>query len=171
MVQHPFLSELRIMQAHVADVAAVMKILDEAAAWLEARGIRQWPFPHPPHVWQRTTAAIQRGEVYLAYTLLERPPIGTLRMTWTDGYWAHDGAPAGYVHGLAIRTHVHGHQFGDQLLNWAKDHVRQANRAVLRLDCSAQNTALCHYYETRGFRLCGQIEDQDYRANLYEQAV
>jgi ribosomal protein S18 acetylase RimI-like enzyme len=171
MVQEPSFGNIHIMQAHAADLAAVMGILDEAAAWLEARGIRQWPAPHPPHVWQRTMAAIERGEVYLAYVALDRPPVGTLRMTWADAYWANDREPAGYVHGLAIRANLHGYHLGDYLLDWAKDHVRRAGRKVLRLDCSARNTALCHYYEARGFRFCGRIEDQDYRANLYEQEV
>jgi RimJ/RimL family protein N-acetyltransferase len=165
------LAQISIVQAQAADLVSVMEILDEAAAWLKARGIQQWPSPHPPHVWQRTTAAIQRGDVYLAYMLLERSPVGTLRLTWTDAYWSSDRELAGYVHGLAIRTHLHGYHLGDALLDWAKDQVRQVNRKVLRLDCLTQNAALCHYYETRGFRLCGQIEDQDYRANLYEQAV
>jgi ribosomal protein S18 acetylase RimI-like enzyme len=165
------LAQITVVQAQAADLVSVMEILDEAAAWLAARGIRQWPSPHPPHVWQRTAAAVQRGEVYLAYPICDRAPVGTARMTWTDAYWAHDLTPAGYIHGLAIRTRLHGQHLGEQLLSWAKDHVRRTDRTFLRLDCLTQNAALCHYYETRGFRFCGQIEDQDYRANLYEQAV
>jgi hypothetical protein len=31
------------------DLPVVMSILDEAACWLEGRGIFQWPCPHPQH--------------------------------------------------------------------------------------------------------------------------
>jgi RimJ/RimL family protein N-acetyltransferase len=159
-----------MVRARAADLDTVMAILDEAAAWLVARRIRQWSSPHPPHVWACTAAAIARDEVYLAM-ITDEQAIGTLQITWTDSYWPHDPEQAGYVHGLAIRAHVYGYHLGAYLVDWAKDQVRQGGRHYLRLDCAAQNAALCHYYECLGFRFCGAIEDQDYQAHLYEIAV
>ncbi len=64
---------LAIRRATPADLDSVMALLEEAARWLRARGIDQWPewLPRQP-----VAEAIERGECYLAR--LDGQPAGTL---------------------------------------------------------------------------------------------
>ncbi len=164
-LSHPY---DQIVVAMSEDLPVVMEIIGEAAAWLEAKGIEQWPYPPNKHWWRRTAAAIERGEIYLAYQ--EGLAVGTLGLTWADAYWPDDGQ-AGYVHRLAICNQVHGQEMGRALLNWAAEQIRQRHRSLLRLDVPMANGRLRRYYEEQGFALCGTVSDHDYEAALYEKNV
>jgi GNAT superfamily N-acetyltransferase len=134
-----------------ADADHVLAILDEAAAWLTARGIRQWP-----ERWQQPwiLPAIDRGETWLA--LSEHTPLGTMTLSWSDPAWPEPHGDAGYVHQLAVRRVASG--LGSHLLAWAAQKVIGAGRGRLRLDCAASNHELRHYYEARGFVHRGDVE-------------
>ncbi len=153
----------------------VMDILAEAAAWLTAKGINQWPSPPNEHWWRRMERQLANGEVYLAY--LNGEAVGTLRLIWSDPYWADD-EKAGYVHSLALRNRVHGLKMGAALLHWAMDESRRQGKQVIRLDCGAANREpeaasgrLRRYYEELGFVYFGEVQDHDYTAVLYEKKL
>ena len=160
---------MHIRLATPDDLPLVIEIIGEAAAWLEAKGVRQWPSPPNEHWRRRVAGQIARGECYLAYRGDEAS--GTLRLTWTDPYWRNAPQAAGYVHSLAIRTHLHGQQLGEALLNWAVEQIRQRGRKWVRLDCLASNSRLRRYYEALGFVYRGQVGDHDYVAALYEREL
>jgi signal transduction histidine kinase/GNAT superfamily N-acetyltransferase len=153
----------------------VMDILAEAAAWLAAKGINQWPSPPNEAWWRRMEQQLSNGEVYLAY--LSGEAVGTLRLLWTDSYWPDDET-AGYVHSLAIRNRVHGLKIGAALLNWAMEESRRQGKQLVRLDCGVSNGEpeaasgrLRRYYEELGFVYCGEVQDYDYTAVLYEKKL
>lgn len=152
-----------------ADLPIVMEILGEAAAWLAAKGIDQWPSPPNEHWWRRMERHIANREMYLAS--LNGEAIGTLRLTLSDPYWPNGEQNAGYVHSLAVRTRAHGLKMGNALLTWAMDEIRHQGRQYLRLDCATWNGRLRSYYEELGFRFCGQLQDDDYTAALYEMKI
>ncbi len=159
---------VHIRQAVADDYPIVIKIIGEAAAWLQAKGIDQWPSPPNEH-WQRRTAeAVSRGEYHLAYE--GKKPVGTFQLTWDDAYWLDDGL-AGYVHRLAIRDHKHDQGLGDVLLERAIALIRRQERRFIRLDVAAKNQRLRRYYESRGFVCRGQVEDHDYLGALYEKKL
>jgi ribosomal protein S18 acetylase RimI-like enzyme len=147
----------------------VMEILGEAAAWLAAKGIDQWPSPPNEHWWLRVERQIANGEVYLA--LFRGEAIATLRLTWSDLYWPTGEQNAGYVHSLAIRNRAHGLKIGATLLTWAMDEIRRQGKQYIRLDCAASNGRLRHYYEEQGFTCRGELQDRDYIAALYEMKL
>jgi signal transduction histidine kinase/RimJ/RimL family protein N-acetyltransferase len=147
----------------------VMEIIGEAAAWLAAKGIDQWPSPPNEHWWRRVERQIANGEMYLA--MLNNEAIGTLRLIWSDPYWPAGEYSAGYVHSLAIRNRAHGLKIGTALLGWAMEESRRRGRQLVRLDCAAGNGRLRRYYEELGFTYCGQIQDDDYVAALYEMKL
>lgn len=70
--------------ALLEELPLVMEILAEAAAWLTARGIDQWPSPPNIHWQRRMAAAIKRREVYTAGLAGDRFAI--VRLTWSDPY-------------------------------------------------------------------------------------
>lgn len=146
----------------------VMEVLSEAAAWLQEKGIDQWPSPPNEHWQRRMAAAIGRGEVHLVS--VDRKPVGIVRLTWSDPYWPDDGL-AVYVHSMAIRREMHGRRIGEAILAWAEAKAGEEGRQLLRLDCLAGNQRLRRYYREQGFGYRGEHTDRDYSAALFEKEV
>jgi ribosomal protein S18 acetylase RimI-like enzyme len=141
----------------------VVAVLSEAAAWLRSRGIEQWPHPFPAE-W--VAPSIERGETYL---VRENGAVaGTITLRWEDpAFWGEQPPVAGYVHGIAVRRDFAG--LGPELLKWAAQRVREADRELLRLDCRTDNAELRGYYERHGFRHRGDTTVDDFRTSLYER--
>ncbi|MBF8191353.1 GNAT family N-acetyltransferase [Nonomuraea sp. K274] len=121
----------------------VLAVLDESAAWLAARSVRQWP-PRFEADW--IAPAIARGETWLVEVGGEAA--ATVTLDWSDPLWDEDGT-AGYVHRMAVRRWAAG--LGAHVLAWAADVTRGAGRSSLRLDCVASNRRLRDHYESAGF--------------------
>ncbi|MCI0399426.1 MAG: GNAT family N-acetyltransferase [Chloroflexi bacterium] len=164
------LGPVAIVKARPDQLPLVMALLDAAAAWLEARHIRQWLWPHSPEFREYVARRIGEGEVYLAFRQVDGAAVGTLRFEWSEPLlWPADPDGAGYLHGLAIDPRLHGHRLGEALIEWAKGHVQAQGRSRLRLDCVAWNQRLRAYYESLGFMYCGERpEDAENKAALYE---
>jgi GNAT superfamily N-acetyltransferase len=158
-------ARLEVRRAGVEDVDEIVGVLSEAAGWLLARGIRQWPDPFPR---ERVSALVARGDFYLAS--LEGETVATLALMWSDPtFWGERPPEAGYVHALAVRPAHAGQGVGASLLDWAGEQVAAAGREYLRLDCLAGNAKLRRYYERRGFELRGEVAVDDFSSALYER--
>jgi ribosomal protein S18 acetylase RimI-like enzyme len=132
----------------------VLTLLAEAAKWLNARGIRQWPAGGFPAA--RIEPIIDQGVMYVLSDGNDPVPAATVAV---DGYadpefWvAADRCDSAlYVHKLAVSRAYSGHGLGDALLDWAGSHAAAAGRSRLRLDCSKDNAQLQGYYKRLGFR-------------------
>jgi hypothetical protein len=128
----------------------VLAVLDEAAAWLRGRGVRQWPPRFEPS-W--VEGAVERGETWLA--MAGERVSGTVTLDVSDPVW--DGVPGAalYLHRMAVRRPAAG--LGAVILGWAAGVARGQGRAALRLDCVASNGRLRAYYERAGFAHCGDV--------------
>jgi GNAT superfamily N-acetyltransferase len=126
-------------------------VLDDAAAWLAAGGIRQWPDRFDPE-WVRPSVA--RGETWLVWS--GSHPAGTVTLDWADPLWHDRAGDAGYVHRMAVDRRATG--TGRVILAWAADHARARGAAALRLDCVTANRRLRDYYESAGFQHRGDVE-------------
>lgn len=156
---------LEVRRAGREDVDEIVDILSEAARWLLARGIRQWPDPFPR---ERVAALAERGSFHLAG--LGGETVGTLALLWRDpAFWGERPADAGYVHALAVRRAFAGRGLGARLLEWAEQRVAEAGREHLRLDCLAGNADLRRYYERQGFEPRGEVAVDDFTSALYER--
>jgi GNAT superfamily N-acetyltransferase len=127
----------------------VLSLLNEAAAWLRARGISQWPERFEPS-W--VDGAIGRGETWLVS--VDGTLSGTVTLDWSDPIWSDVGAAA-YLHRMAVRREAAG--LGAAILAWAADAARQHGNRALRLDCVASNDRLRAYYEAAGFAHRGDV--------------
>jgi hypothetical protein len=136
-------SHLEVRLATTDDLSIVLSVLDEAADWLSARGIRQWPAAFEPS-W--ILPDVRAGETWLVLTA--GSPVATVTLGWADPLWPDD-ARAGYVHRLARRRDAPA--MGDAVLTWVAEQVVSRGRQLIRLDCVASNQALRAYYERRGF--------------------
>jgi ribosomal protein S18 acetylase RimI-like enzyme len=129
----------------------VLDCVNQAASWLTARGIEQWPNSFTEVM---VGANLRAGETWLARRA--GAIVGTITLSWVDSAWPEAADDAGYVHRLAAVPRGTG--LGEQLLTWACHRVVGRGRRYLRLDCVASNTLLRGYYERLGFVYCGDVE-------------
>lgn len=149
----------------------VLEILEEARQWLNTKGINQWPFPFTSE-W--VNKRIENQEFFVAN--IDQETVAVFRLLNTDpSIWEENANDAIYIHSLAVRRSWQGHRLGRDLLRWAEDYTLQNHRSYLRLDCMAENSALCQYYEQAGFIACQIKEIQIgwylYKAQLFEKVV
>jgi ribosomal protein S18 acetylase RimI-like enzyme len=156
---------LEVRPAGPEDVDEIVDILSEAARWLAARGISQWPDPFPR---DRVASLAEQGDFHLAW--LDGETVATLALLWSDSaFWGERPDDAGYVHALAVRGAYAGHGLGGRLLAWAGEQVTRASRTYLRLDCRAENGELRRYYEGNGFEPRGEVAVDDFTSARYER--
>jgi ribosomal protein S18 acetylase RimI-like enzyme len=164
-----------VTRATPQQVPLVHALLTEAAGWLQAHGIDQWPCPFPEHI---VRASVDRQDTYLAWQANDL--IGTLAIYWEDvTFWGHRPPDAGYVHRLAVAGRARGQGFGARLLDWGATQAAAHHRKWLRLDCGTANTSLRTFYQRLGFQHVGDIEvnvpgagstNGPWRASLYQRA-
>lgn len=128
----------------------VLAILNSAASWLSSEGVEQWPDRFDADL---VLPALMQGHTWVAR--LDGEAAGTLTLDWSDILWDSRNEDAGYVHRLAVLRSSPG--LGLRLLEWAAETVRLRGRCSLRLDCVASNHRLRQYYESAGFRHCGDV--------------
>jgi GNAT superfamily N-acetyltransferase len=143
---------LTLEAASAADVDDVLAVLNDAAAWLRASGLEQWPERFEPE-W--IEPAIENGETWLAR--VDGEVAGTITLEWDDPLWADVEGTAGYVHRIAVRRTARG--LGVALLDWAAATAGALGCAYLRLDCLSSNSRLRAYYESRGFLHHSDVQD------------
>jgi ribosomal protein S18 acetylase RimI-like enzyme len=175
LLQDPFNAEktcdvnLTLTPARPEDLPRVLTILEDAAAWLQSRGIDQWRpgnFSAP-----ELLASIHQGELYLA--TVEGCDAATIILQWSDPlFWPpenHD--TAGYIHKLAVHRCFAGRGLGQRLIDWATTRAAERGKQFLRLDCMATNPGLCRFYENLGFTLHGQKMIGTWKVALYERKI
>lgn len=141
----------RMHRAGPGEIADVLAVLDEAAAWLGEQGVRQWP-QRFEREW--VEPAVLAGETWLAFG--GEHVLATVTLDRTDGLWADRPASATYVHRLAVRRVAAG--LGGGILDWAATRATAEGCQFLRLDCVAWNRRLRAYYEAAGFQHCGDAD-------------
>ena len=140
----PVLSVFR--QLGDGDVDAAVAILDAAAVWLLARGIRQWTTTYPRELYQR---AQERGEnfglfdggrVVAIATVTHAPPEWQMELNGQDVRW---------ITKLAVAPDCHGRGLGRRLAQEMLEHLRREGAPRAWLDC--KNGPLVAFYESLGF--------------------
>lgn len=128
------------------EVDAAVAILDAAAEWLLARGIRQWTTTYPRELYQR---AQEHGEnfglldgdrVVAIVTVTTAPPEWEAELRGEDVRW---------ITKLAVAADCHGHGFGRRLAQEVLEHLRREGAPRAWLDC--RNGPLVAFYGSLGF--------------------
>ncbi|MEW2375132.1 GNAT family N-acetyltransferase [Micromonospora sp. NPDC047812] len=138
----------------LTDAPAVLRLLDDATAWLVARGrTGQWgtePASTDPRRIQQAEEWATGGGLWLA-TLDERP-VGALVVGAATAYVPPATEPELYVNLLVTdRAHA-GSGIGGRLLAHAAELARERGLGLLRVDCYAGGDgALVRWYERQGF--------------------
>lgn len=150
------MNALRFRSAHDADLTAVVRLRDDAARWMLARGVTgQWQ-PGELGV-DHFRRIMETGEVWLAEAAGRI--VGAWELWWEDeDAWGPQSSAAGYVHRLMVDHGSVPPGTGRQLLHVAERRVADAGRPLVRLDCLAGNTRLKAYYLNAGYRAAGHKE-------------
>ncbi|MFE7276680.1 GNAT family N-acetyltransferase [Streptomyces sp. NPDC057623] len=148
--------DLRVRPAAEADLAALVRLRDDAARWMLARGITgQW---RPGELDEDHFGRVMtHGEVWLAET--GGDIAGAWELWWQDeAAWGPQPPVAGYVHRLMVDRSVAAPGTGRLLLGAVERRVAAAGRVCVRLDCLAGNEPLNAYYRQAGYRVVGRKE-------------
>ena len=126
------------------EAADVLMVLDEAAAWLQGRGIAQWPPRFEPS-W--VEAAIGRGETWLVK--VGGTVSATVTLDLADPVWDGIAGSALYVHRMAVRRRAAG--LGAAVLGWASGVARE--RGLVSLPGGDYWPALADIPDQKGWRV------------------
>jgi GNAT superfamily N-acetyltransferase len=98
--------------------------------------------------------------------------MATVSLEWSDAlFWPNAADDSIYLHRLAVRRAHAGQEVGKRLLYWAGPQTAAAGRKYLRLDCMAENPALCHYYLMCGFYFWGEVSVRSFKSALWEKEI
>jgi GNAT superfamily N-acetyltransferase len=149
-----------------ADLAVIVRLIQEAADWLQTQDTDQWakPWPDQAGLESRIWAGLGQGKSWIcrdgaipAATITADPDV--------DPYWTGSGQPesAIYVHRLVVSRQYAGTGLGAALLDWAGRTGRREHGARwIRVSAWTTNRRLHAYYRKQGFSLCGYHPDDGY---------
>ncbi len=168
----PFLiMSFEVSQATPTDTDELLTIFEEARLFKVSKGDLCWGTE--PFTLEETYELVTNGDVYMSK--IDDKPAGGLILSWADtdkwGKELGNDSQAGYVHRFATNNAFRHQHVGDLLLNWVKKQIHENERRYLRLDCRAENTKLCNYYEERGFERVGMNTQNDGNCILFQQIV
>ncbi|GAB3957955.1 GNAT family N-acetyltransferase [Actinoallomurus acanthiterrae] len=146
---------MRIRQGGVADVPAIMEMLDGAVAWLTALGrTDQWgtePWSANPEQVRSITDKARTGTTWIAE--IEEAPAGAMIVSpVAPRHVPAADEPELYINWLVTSRPFAGHGMGAALLEHACGEARRLGVGLLRVDCYAGNDGrLVDYYRGNGF--------------------
>jgi ribosomal protein S18 acetylase RimI-like enzyme len=160
---------MKITLAEKSDFAPVLDLVQRVAGWLKQEQMKQWEeflTGDGPDLLMRR---FQEGEVYIAQD--GRRIVGVIVIQWEDGFWGERGSDetAAYVHTMAVERDWAGRGVGAALMAQAELRAAEEGRRYIRLDCGKENSKLCGYYESHGFKKVGEKQWDDWTANLYQK--
>ena len=143
-------ADLSWRTADEADLAAALALLDEVTSWLASREVEQWG--SAPWTARELEPAIAEGTLFLADSS-EVLALVVVDSVADPDFWQTDELvdDAFYLHHLAVARKAAGQQVGGWMIDRAAELARNAGRTYLRLDVARSNTALHHFYRSRGF--------------------
>jgi GNAT superfamily N-acetyltransferase len=146
---------MRIRTGDESDLDSLMGLLDEATAWMVARGnTKQWgtePWSTQPRRVQDTRGLIRKGALWIAE--IDGEPVGGMILSDQPmPYIKPVDEPEVYVQMLVTSRRHAGHRIGAQLLDKAKSEAVAKGVSLMRVDCfGGGDGSLVRYYERNGF--------------------
>lgn len=162
---------MEVQPAGVGEVGTYTVVSQAAQAWLRGRGLAQYvPAAHDEYATairlqaeSGTLYAVRNGGAAVGFFSLDTTP---------SPWWPADAEPALYLAGMVVSQQARGCGVGSRIIQWCVAEAGQRRCEFVRLECHADNSRLCAYYESHGFHLEGRIEMYPaYLGCLYQRAV
>ncbi|MFJ9709257.1 hypothetical protein [Streptomyces sp. NPDC101234] len=163
----PLSDDILIWAAQPGDEDTVLDLLAEAAAWLQGRGIAQWPARFP-------TSSV-RGQIAAGEALLvgqPSHPVATVAVADHGAeLWGADTEPAYYTSRLAVARRVSDAHLGYRIIDWVALKAAEHGRRYVRLATASNNPVLRHCYERAGFQHVADPPQARWPTSLYQRQV
>jgi len=157
-----------------ADVDAVLALMDEAVAWMVARGqTGQWgtePISGRRSFVEQLEAWQHAGGLRIAETD-DSEPVGALVVGQAQPYVAAVDEPELYVILLVTSRRHMGEGIGTELVRQALDEARAADLGLVRVDCWAGAPRLVRWYEQQGFVPVERFRVGEWEGQLFELRI
>ncbi|ULO10040.1 GNAT family N-acetyltransferase [Paenibacillus sp. 19GGS1-52] len=160
-------SSISIIRADIDRVGDVLKLLREAALWMESKGIKQWS---PTQFNELDIAGYFKDrQVYMALDGENVAGMFTLQFSDPQYWGSRNDESYAYLHRLAVAGSYRGVGLGQRMLINASAWAKELGCTALRLDTVAHNIKLNRYYQSLGFHYMGTNDMGGGRlVNLYE---
>ena len=156
---------LIIRKATKEEIDDCMKIIKEKSKWLKSKGINQWT----SFFTRDNSYLMEKVENEILYIVkIENDICATFVLQENDKYW-EDDKNALYIHHLAVKNGYKG--LGKYIIEKIKLIAQNAKKEYVRLDNVADNKKLNEYYDSIGFVIKKEINDDMYHCVLREISV
>lgn len=169
---------LRIAQAAdtTENLLAIIRLIEEASAWLSLKGTDQWQRPWPSRRKRdaRVRRGLERGMTWIVWAADRAVATVSAATAPKLKVWSEADcdlrAPAVYAHRLVVARDFAGWGLGAQLIDWTGLRGHQEYGAKwIRIDVWSSNLALHQYYTKRGFESCGECPNRKYPSGMLFQ--
>ena len=125
-------------------------VIRQAAIHLIERRILLWKLDELTI--EQVFHACQNDNIVTGY--IGSNPVAAMLLTYHDPAFWPDVPPnkAGFIHKLSVMPDYQGKGVAAQMVNFAKNEVKNKGIPWLRLDCHSDRTRLRNFYERLGFR-------------------
>jgi ribosomal protein S18 acetylase RimI-like enzyme len=164
--------DINIRQANADEVTTALALFEEAALVLRRKGINQWL--HWLHPTPEYVQWVQTGFDNNEYFFVEKSGklAGMFRLMYSDEeYWGQQTDTAAYLHSLVTKTEFEGQGIGANVLKIIGANLLERGIFYFRLDCKADNEALCNYYIRQGFKPVRTQKVAHYVVQLFEKRL
>jgi GNAT superfamily N-acetyltransferase len=167
MILEPARLEFARIQAD--ELETFSSLICRVAQVFEDRGQKLWD-----QAWLQPQVLLEKYGLETMYLgRLNSEPVATFVLLETDPeFWPDilEGESL-FIHKVAVAQAWKGHNFSQQILDFAVAQVLERGKKFLRLDTDATRPALCDLYERYGFIRVGRRLIKDFDYALYELEV
>ncbi|WP_194841287.1 GNAT family N-acetyltransferase [Salinibacillus xinjiangensis] len=144
----------QLVQVQKRDLQDVLELLVQAAKWLQTKNTTQWDYYIKDlegntqevldSIENNSTFLLRKNGRAIATITLENTP-----NDWDCEMWEEAVKDEGvvYLHRIVIHREYAGQKLGEQLIDWAKDYMREQGGRYIRFDCLGTNEGLNRYYQ------------------------
>lgn len=158
-------------RADPGDFMDILTLLQRISKWLEGKGVDQWKSFFEEKGKVTLECRFREGEVY---KILQGASLsGVFVIQWDDAFWhpmKKDGL-ACWIHTMGLDPALTGKGTGKKVLLFIEGIAVKAGKRYLRLDCNGENTRLCGFYESNGFKPAGTKPWENWMVRLYEKEI
>ncbi len=151
-------------RAEERDLEAILRIMDEAKAYLRESGVDQWQNGYPNREAVLADMAAGRGWVFdcvddgclAGYECISMEPEACY--PGIDGAWLTGGENYAVIHRTMAAAKYRGTRLATEMFSFAEELAAGMGRASVRVDTHRDNKPMNRLCEKRGYKYCGVVD-------------